>query len=175
MRHLWIFMVIYVTISVPAIHFVVSLSEKRRVACRETTFLDTIFYTQLFLCETPTPRIGILSEKPLNTIYSARVGVVSTLPLTLPPTLPHETLGISWYRKIFFTLYRGSFATFKCSNCALTRKKYFLRQSALFSWLRRKKPRLTGFEFIWHKISGLVFPDILRGGCRVECWVGCLG
>jgi len=30
-------MVIYVTISVPAIHFVVSLSEKRRVAHRETT------------------------------------------------------------------------------------------------------------------------------------------
>ena len=53
------FMVIYVTISVPAIHFVVSLSEKRRVAHRETTFLDTIFNAQLFLCATPTPRIEI--------------------------------------------------------------------------------------------------------------------
>ena len=41
-------MVIYVTISVPAIHFVVSLSEKRRVAHRETTFLDTIFDNNYF-------------------------------------------------------------------------------------------------------------------------------
>ena len=80
-------------------HNVVSLTEKRRVAHRETTFLDTIFNAQLFLCATPTPRIEILSEKPLNTIYSAGVSVVSTLPLTLTPTvtptLPLETLGFN--------------------------------------------------------------------------------
>ena len=123
-------------------HNVVSLQEKRRVACRETTFLDAIFNAQLFLCATPTPRIEILSEKPLNTIYSAGVSVVSTLPLTLTPTvtptLPLETLGFNWYYRIFFTLYGSNFATIKCSNCALTRKKYFLRQSAIFSWLRSK-------------------------------------
>ena len=40
------------------------------------------------MCATPTPRIEILSEKPLNAIYSAGVSVVSTLPLTLTPTVP---------------------------------------------------------------------------------------